>query len=542
MSKAVIQPFEEYQKSRITFVQTVAELAKRKQNVDSLKRLGVMKLLGPLLSDPVTSIKQSAALAIGRLVKLDLELATSVVNDDRGKILSQLLESLESNNKFYKQAACFVISSIAKHNKDLAAKVVEGGSIKFLVSCLEEYDPSLKQYAAWAMKNIAENSLELAVEIERAKGINALIQCLQEPEIELKRVVIKTLAFIAKHSRQLASSVANVGDNLNNIIYYLQLKDTLLRRQILLCLGNIATNIDDAKRILDSIDINLLIECIQGKDVQCQKNALVLINEIVKNSQNLASTIMSKIKPSIFVKYIAENTGEERLCAIITVSTLASHFDDNALNIINNEGHIALAQALFTETDFKVLAAACMAFYQLCKYKPDITNKIFKTEDNNETFMKKFNIPYKLLELCIFKKDGFDEYKRDDERREAIKFFQEMKENAKEGLDKLIETCSEIGVLTPLLTEPTYLINRDFNLYEEMLRRIVGRIRELLSTNKQAQIDFYKDGMLKKIIDLRKVYKKLKDELLAFDFYDQNMLNYFNEDYEKELWRKHELN
>jgi len=33
MSKAVLQPFEQYQKARVTFVQTVAELATRPQNI-----------------------------------------------------------------------------------------------------------------------------------------------------------------------------------------------------------------------------------------------------------------------------------------------------------------------------------------------------------------------------------------------------------------------------------------------------------------------------------------------------------------------------
>jgi hypothetical protein len=540
MSKAVIQPFEEFQKARITFVQTVAELAKRKQNIDSLKRLGVMKLLGPLLSDPVTSIKQSSALAIGRLVKEDVELANNVVNEDKGKILSLLLESLDSNNKFYKQAACYVISSIAKHNKELAVKVVEGGSIRFLVACLEEYDPSLKQYAAWALQHIAEKSPELALEIDRARGIPALIQCLQEPEIDLKRVVIKTLSNIAKHSRSLAASVANMGDNLNNIIYYLQLKDTSLRRQILLCLSNIARNIDDAKRILDAIDNNLLIECIQGQDTTCQKNALVLINEIVKNSQNLASTIMSKIKPNIFVNYVGMNVGEQRLCGIVVLSTLASHFEDNALNIINSEGHIALAQTLFTETDFKVLSAACMAFYQLCKYKPDITNKIFKSEDGTDSFQRKFNIPYKLLELCVFKKENWDEFKREEERKKAVDAYLELKENARDALEKLIDTCSEMYVLTPLLDEPTYL-SIDKNLYEEVLRKVVDKMRNLLTGNKQLQIEFFKNKSLKKIIDLKKTYKKLKDELMAFDFYDQSILNFFSEDYEMEIRKRYEL-
>ena len=76
MSKAVIQPFEEFQKARIIFVQTVAELAKNKSNIESLKSLGVMKLLGPLLADPVNSIRQSSALAISRLAKHSEELNT----------------------------------------------------------------------------------------------------------------------------------------------------------------------------------------------------------------------------------------------------------------------------------------------------------------------------------------------------------------------------------------------------------------------------------------------------------------------------------
>jgi hypothetical protein len=327
---------------------------------------------------------------------------------------------------------------------------------------------------------------------------------------------------------------------LNNIIYYLQLKDTSLRRQILLCLSNIARNIDDAKRILDAIDNNLLIDCIQGNDTTCQKNALVLINEIVKNSQNLASTIMSKIKPSIFVNYVAMNSGEQRLCGILVISTLSSHYEDNALNIINSEGHLALAQTLFTEKDFKILSASCMAFYQLCKYKPDITNKIFKSEENSDQFQKRFNIPYKLLELSIFKKNDWSEFSREDDKKKAVDSYLELKENAKDALEKLIETCSEIYVLTPLLDEPNY-IPFDKGLYEDILRKIVDKMRTLLTGNKQLQIEFFKNKSLKKIIDLKKTYKKLKDELTAFDFYDQSILNFFSEDYEMEIRKRFDL-
>jgi hypothetical protein len=75
MSRAVLQVFENYQAARTTFVQTVAELAHRPQNIEALQNAGVMSLLRPLLLDTVPSIQQSAALALGRLANYSEALA-----------------------------------------------------------------------------------------------------------------------------------------------------------------------------------------------------------------------------------------------------------------------------------------------------------------------------------------------------------------------------------------------------------------------------------------------------------------------------------
>ena len=52
-TRAVLQVFEKYQKDRVTFVQTVAELATRPQNIEPMHSAGVMALLRPLLLDNV---------------------------------------------------------------------------------------------------------------------------------------------------------------------------------------------------------------------------------------------------------------------------------------------------------------------------------------------------------------------------------------------------------------------------------------------------------------------------------------------------------
>ena len=44
MSRAVLAPFEAYQKARVTFVQTVAELAQRPQNIEALQSAGKLTL------------------------------------------------------------------------------------------------------------------------------------------------------------------------------------------------------------------------------------------------------------------------------------------------------------------------------------------------------------------------------------------------------------------------------------------------------------------------------------------------------------------
>ena len=197
MSRAVLLPFEEYQKARITFVQSIAELATRPQNIEALHSAGVMSLLRPLLQDSVPSIQQSAASAIGRLANFSEELADSVVQND---IITQLINSLSNQNRFFKKAACFVLKSVAKHSPQLADDVVKCGALEPLVQCLEEFDPSVKEAAAWALGYIAKHNTSLAHQVVEQRAVESLINCLLEPEVLLKRAAALTLSYICQHT------------------------------------------------------------------------------------------------------------------------------------------------------------------------------------------------------------------------------------------------------------------------------------------------------------------------------------------------------
>jgi hypothetical protein len=94
-TRAVLSVFEKYQKERLLFVQTVADLASRETNIEALQTAGVMSLLRALLLDNVPAIQLAAALALGRLANYNEELAEAVVESD---ILPQLVFSLSEQN------------------------------------------------------------------------------------------------------------------------------------------------------------------------------------------------------------------------------------------------------------------------------------------------------------------------------------------------------------------------------------------------------------------------------------------------------------
>jgi hypothetical protein len=97
-TRAVLAVFEKYQKDRLAFVQTIADLASRENNIEALQSGGAMTLLGPLLQDNVPAIQQAAALALGRLANYHQDLAQSVVDSD---ILPQLVYSLAEQNVIF---------------------------------------------------------------------------------------------------------------------------------------------------------------------------------------------------------------------------------------------------------------------------------------------------------------------------------------------------------------------------------------------------------------------------------------------------------
>ncbi|XP_004691169.1 PREDICTED: sperm-associated antigen 6 [Condylura cristata] len=279
--RQVLQVFEQYQKARTQFVQMVAELATRPQNIETLQNAGVMSLLRPLLLDVVPTIQQTAALALGRLANYNEDLAEAVV---KGDILPQLVYSLAEQNRFYKKAAAFVLRAVGKHSPQLAQAIVDCGALDTLVICLEDFDPGVKEAAAWALGYIARHNAELSQAVVDAGAVPLLVLCIQEPEIALKRIAASTLSDISKHSPELAQTVVDAGA-VAHLAQMILNPDAKLKRQVLSALSEIAKHsVDLAEMVVEAEIFPVVLTCLKDKDEYVKKNASTLIREIAKHT------------------------------------------------------------------------------------------------------------------------------------------------------------------------------------------------------------------------------------------------------------------
>ncbi len=491
MSRAVLQPFEEYQKSRIVFVQSIAELASKSQNIETLHSAGVMSLLRPLLLDSVPSIQQSSALAIGRLANHSEILAESVISND---IITQLIQNLSLQNKFYKKAACFVLRAVAKHSTFLAEEVVKSGALVHLVKCLEEFDPTVKESASWALGYIAKHTQALAQKVIAAQAVNSLILCLQEPEITLKRAAAQTLSYICQHNEQLAQPVADGG--LDTIIFFLTFNDTLLKRNICLLLGNITKHsVELANQVMSKLNNSQkLLSCLKDPDTLVKKNAAYCICEIVNKSPENAINIVNSGGAAILVEFITNVKGEPRLYGILTLGFIAAFKEELATVIIESKAINQLRDALQNEPGQNIKAAACYALGHIGRHSDMHAKEVAEAN---------------VLSLMLF-------------HFMTPEATEELRDNAKKALKKIIDNCSHLSALEPLLLVAP----------EKILKHILNQYIKHLEFNLPEKKIFVQNGGIKKIQKLR---SKVTNEMLELldkinGFYPPNIIKYYSED------------
>ncbi|XP_025094667.1 sperm-associated antigen 6 [Pomacea canaliculata] len=462
MNRQVIQTFEQYQKARTQFVQTVAELASRPQNIETLQNAGVMSLLRPLLLDVVPTIQQTAALALGRLANYNDDLAEAVVHGD---ILPQLVYSLAEQNRFYKKAAAFVLRAVAKHSPQLAQSVVDCGALDALVICLEEFDPGVKESAAWALGYIARHNAELAQAVIDAGAVPLLVLCIQEPELSLKRIAASALSDISKHSPELAQTVVDAGA-IAHLAQMILNPDAKLKRQVFSALSQIAKHsVDLAEMVVEAEIFPAVLTSLKDPDEYVKKNVATLIREIAKHTPELAQLIVNAGGIAAVVDYVGECKGNVRLPGIMLLGYVAAHSENLAMAVIVSKGVVQLAIALSEEQEDHIQAATAWALGQIGRHTPEHAKAVAVA-----------NVLPKLLQ-CYLRADASED----------------LQTKSKKALKNILQKCVHLPALEPLLHDAP----------PNILKHVVGQFSKVLPHDSKARRLFVTSGGLKKVQEIK---------------------------------------
>ncbi|CCW66380.1 unnamed protein product [Phytomonas sp. Hart1] len=411
-NRQIIQTFEEYQKARVKFVQTVADLASKPQHIEALQQAGVMHLLRPLLLDSVPSIQQSAALALGRLANYSEELAANVVSGD---ILAQLVYSLGNQNRFYKKSAAFVLRSVARHSPQMAQAVVESQAVEALIGCLDEFDPTVKESAAWALGYVARHDTDLAQEVVDRGAVPPLVLCIQEPELSLKRIAASTLSDIAKHSPELAQALVDQ-DAVTHLAPLISSSDAKLKRQVCQCLAHIAKHsVELAELVVEGEIFPKIFILLKDTDDGVRKNAATCIREISKHTPELAQLVVNAGGVGALVDYTAETKSSTRLPGIITLGYISAFSETLALAVIVSHGVLPLADALEKEMEDHIKAAAAWSLGQVgrhsaehakavadCSVLPKLMDIYLNPNSSDDLRMKSKRALKNIIQHCVY--------------------------------------------------------------------------------------------------------------------------------------------
>ncbi|KAJ3320673.1 Sperm-associated antigen 6 [Boothiomyces sp. JEL0866] len=511
-TRVVMSVFEKYQKERLLFVQTIADLASRESNIEALQSAGVLLLLRPLLLDTVPAIQQAAALALGRLANYNEELAEAVVESD---ILPQLVFSLSEQNRFYKKAAAFVLRAVAKHSAELSQAVVDSGALTALVSCLEEFDPGVKESASWALGYIARHNGDLSQAVVDAGAIPLLVLCVQEPELSLRRIAASALSDVSKHSPELAQSVVDA-NTISFIAPLLSNPDAKLRRQVCSALSQIAKHtIDLAETVVDGDIFPNVLTCLKDDDSYVRKNAATLICEIAKHTPELAQLIVNSGGVAAVVDYVNESSGSARLPGVMTLGYIAAFSETLALSVIVAKGVPPLSKALEVESEEHIKAACAWALGQIGRHSPDHA----KTLADNSVLPKLLNV----LSLTT------------DDTEEA---GADLKTKTKRAIKCVLEKTLQMEALEPLLQTSTPAA---------ILKYVVAQFAKILPHDVVARRAFVTCGGLQRVQDIAATYTennaltgtKLGEAIRTInECYPEEIVRYFSPGYSATLLEK----
>ncbi|XP_011495128.1 PREDICTED: sperm-associated antigen 6-like, partial [Ceratosolen solmsi marchali] len=461
-SRFILQVFDQYQKARMQFVQTITDLASKRHNAEYLDNAGILNLLCPLLWDVTPSIQQLTTIALGRLANHNMKIAEAILQKN---ILPQLLKQINKKTEFYKKAVLFLLRSLVKHSPVIALTVVSEGGLEAMAICLEDFNLGIKEAAAWAVGYISKHNKCLAQAAVDCGTVPLLVLCLQESQLCLKQVSTSALCDISKHTTDLAQIVVDAGA-VPILAKTMLNPDIKLKRQVLSAFGCIAKHsIELAESVMEAQVFPETFYLMRHVDDNIAKSAANLTKEVCKHTVELAQLITNLGGIEFLVEMIDCKSSSTKLPAIIALGYIAGHSDQLALTVIELKSINQFAAILETEHENHILAIVVWALGQIGKHSAEHAQAVATA--NVLTF---------IIELYTNSRNSED-----------------LRLKCKITLKQVLQKCLYIEALEPLLHDAP----------SNILKYILGQFSKILPNDAKARRLFVTTGSLKKIQEIQ---------------------------------------
>merc|ERR1711990_1237641 len=245
-----------------------------------------------------------------------------------------------------------------------------------------------------------------------------------------------------------------------------------------------------------------ILHCLKDTDEYVRKNAATCIREIARHTPDLAKLIVNAGGVAAMVDYIADARGNNRLPGIMTLGYISAFDDSLAMAVIVSKGIAPLKDALINEPEDHLKAAAAWSLGQIGRHTPDHARALAEADCLR-----------RLLAVYLHTDSSDD-----------------LKTKAKRALKSVIQKCTHLPALEPLLQESP----------PNILKYVVQQFAKVLPNDLNARRSFVQSGGLQKIQEVKAdVGSKLKDFIEDINMlYPPEIVQYYSPNYAEDLLKK----
>ncbi|XP_027841252.1 sperm-associated antigen 6-like [Aphis gossypii] len=464
--KVVVQTFDNYAKSQLTFVQNIAELAAKPAYIECLYESHVVKIVLPLVTNINPTVRMNAVLCLVRLAGHSEPCAKQIVCSKN--LLSRLLGQLVKENKYYKKNCMNLVKNLCKYSSESTEIVVkECGGIDAILICMKDFDSFVREAAMQAITCITRLDVKISQLIVNYGVLPQIVQCLKEQQQSLKLYALSALDEMAKNNEDLAIKIVDL-PTLPHVIHFLMPNfiDKKVQKSALTLIKNIVKH--SLYLTENAIESNLFPEILllmAHPDESIRNNSAKVIREVVQHSVQIAQMVVNSGGIEKLLNVISCSQELSPTPAVLALGYIAAMSPKLALAIIQSQALIHLAAILKSNTDKLTKAGTIWTLGMIGQHSAEHARPI-------------------LSEVLKYIMNVYMDSSLDSESRHKCLI----------ALEQILKNCDDFNVLEKLLT-PT--------IPTEIMMFILEKISKILPKNAQARRSFITNGYLKMIQNIK---------------------------------------